>query len=504
MNMMSDVSALLSEGTRNFLSIRNHRMLIDGRWTDARDGARFDVVNPADETVIATAPAAGPGDVDLAVQAARTAFEKGPWSRLRPAQRQQLLLKLAGLIERDAQVIAEIESLDNGKSAAVARAVDIALTVEFFRYMAGFATKIHGETIDVSVPFAPPDAEFFAYTRREPVGVVAAVVPWNFPLLVATWKLAPALAAGCTVVLKPAEQTPLSALYLGRLIEEAGLPPGVVNIITGDGLGAGAPLVAHSGINKISFTGSTEVGKLIGKAAMDNMSRVTLELGGKSPMIVLDDCDPETAAQGAANAIFFNHGQVCCAGSRLYVPKKMFERVTEALAGHADALPMGHGLDPQTQLGPLVSQEQLDRVCRYIELGRQQGARLLSGGGRADRGGYFVKPTVFTSEDESLRVVREEIFGPVVVAMPYDDLDEVAARANDTPYGLGASIWSKDLSRVQRLVPKIKAGTVWVNCHSMLDCAVPFGGYKLSGFGRDMGRTSLDAYLETKSVFMAI
>jgi phenylacetaldehyde dehydrogenase len=504
MNMMTDVASLLSPGARAFLDRRDQRMLIGGRWTDARDGARFDVINPADESVVATVPAAAAADIELAVAAARQALEHGEWPRLRPAQRQRLLLKLADLIERDAQVLAEIESVDNGKSAAIARAVDVTLTVESFRYMAGFATKIHGETIDVSVPYAPPDAEFFAYTRREPVGVVAAVVPWNFPLLVAAWKLAPALTAGCTVVLKPAEQTPLSALYLGQLFEEAGFPAGVLNIVTGDGPSAGAPLVAHPGIHKVSFTGSTEVGKLIGKAAMDNMTRVTLELGGKSPMIVLDDCDPEVAAQGAANAIFFNHGQVCCAGSRLYVPKKLYGRVTEALAGLADALPMGHGLDPQTQLGPLVSQEQLDRVCGYIELGRQQGARVLSGGGRAERRGYFVKPTVFASDDESLRIVREEIFGPVVVAMPYEDLDEVAARANDTPYGLGASIWSKDLSRVQRLVPKIKAGTVWVNCHNMLDCAVPFGGYKLSGFGRDMGRASLDAHLETKSVFMAV
>ncbi|EIT69770.1 MULTISPECIES: aldehyde dehydrogenase family protein [Hydrocarboniphaga] len=496
-------TALLGSGARAFIDRRNHPMLIGGAWVDAIDGARFDVIDPADESVIASVPSAGRADVERAVQAATLAFEHGAWPNLRPAERQRLLLKLADLIERDAQVLAEIESVDNGKSAVVARAVDIALTVDFFRYMAGWATKIEGSTVDVSVPYAP-GSEFFAYTRREPVGVVAAVVPWNFPLLVATWKLAPALAAGCTVVLKPAEQTPLSAIYLGRLIIEAGFPPGVVNIITGDGPNAGAPLVSHPGIHKISFTGSTEVGKLIGRAAMDNMTRVTLELGGKSPMIVLDDCDADLAAQGAANAIFFNHGQVCCAGSRLYVPKRLYDRVVDGLASHAAALPMGSGLEAQTQLGPLVSQEQLDRVCHYIELGRQQGARMLTGGARSERTGYFVQPTVFASDDESLRIVREEIFGPVVVALPYDDLDEVARRANDTPFGLGASIWSSDLSRVQRLVPKLKAGTVWVNCHSMLDPAVPFGGYKLSGFGRDMGRVSLDAYLETKSVFMKI
>lgn len=500
---MPEYFNLLSAGSKEFL-FSQHSMLINGDWVEAQNGARLDVVNPADETVITSVPAAAAADIDSAVIAARQALEQGPWPKLRPAQRQQIMRRLADLIERDAQVLAEIESIDNGKSAVIARAVDLALTIDFVRYMAGWATKIEGSTIDVSVPYASPDSQFFAYTRREPVGVVAAVLSWNFPLLAAAWKLAPALAAGCTVVLKPAEQTPLSALYLGTLLEEVGLPAGVVNIVTGDGPSAGAPLVAHPGVNKISFTGSTEVGKLIGRAAMDNMTRVTLELGGKSPMIVLDDCDPAIAAQGAAQAIFFNNGQVSCAGSRLYLPMHMFDRVVDGLVSYAEAMPMGHGLNPQTQLGPLVSQKQLDRVCGYIELGRQQGGRLVTGGGRAERRGYFVKPTVFASEDDALYAVREGIFGPVVVAMPYDDLDELTQRVNATPHGLGASIWSQDLSRVQRLIPKIKAGTVWVNCHSLLDSAVPFGGYRLSGFGHDMGRVSLDAYLESKSVFMAL
>lgn len=504
MNMMTEFGHTIESRTRTFLETTHHRMLIGDQWVEAADGQRLEVVNPADETVLGTVPAAQKTDVDRAVHAAGQALENGPWGRMRPSERQNLMLKLADLIERDAKVLAEIESIDNGKSAQIAQAVDITLCIEFFRYMAGWATKIEGASLDVSVPFAPPESEFFAYTRREPVGVVAAVVPWNFPLLVATWKLAPALAAGCTVVLKPAEQTPLTALYLGTLLQEAGFPDGVVNIITGDGPDTGAPLVAHPGVSKVSFTGSTEVGKLIGRAAMDNMTRVTLELGGKSPMIVLDDCDPALAAQGAAQAIFFNHGQVCCAGSRLYVHKKLYDNVVAELADLAKALPMGPGLDPQTQLGPLVSREQLDRVCGYIDLGREQGAELVTGGARANRSGYFVEPTVFASTNDDLRIVQEEIFGPVVVALPYEDLDDVARRANDTPYGLGASIWSNDLSRVHRLVPKIKAGTVWVNCHNMLDVAVPFGGYKLSGFGRDMGRQSLDAYLETKSVFMAV
>lgn len=499
----SDTFSLLHPKTAEYIKRKQHRMLIAGEWVDAIGGDRFDVLNPANEQVIAAVPSAASADIDRAVAAARDAFDNGPWGRLRPADRQLLLLRLAELVERDAQVLAEIESLDNGKSAQIARAVDIALVVDFFRYMAGWATKITGSTIETSVPYAP-NADFFTYTRKEAVGVVAAIVPWNFPLLVAAWKLGPALAAGCTVVLKPAEQTPLSALYLGALICEAGFPAGVVNIVTGDGESAGAPLTRHPLVDKISFTGSTEVGKLIGKTAMDNMTRVTLELGGKSPVIVLDDCDVSDAAAGAANAIFFNQGQVCCAGSRLYVHKKMFDQVTEELGTIASAMKIGHGLDPNNQLGPLVSQEQMDRVCSYIDIGRQEGVEVVSGGKRAGERGYFVQPTVLAGSSQTLRVVQEEIFGPVVVAMPYDDIEQVAAWANDTPYGLGASIWSNNLAKVQRLIPKIKAGTVWVNCHSMLDASMPFGGYKLSGFGRDMGRESVEAYLETKSVFMMI
>jgi len=497
-----EISRLIGAKTQEFIARGQQRMLIDGQWVDAVSGARFDVINPADESIFASVPAAGAEDIDRAVRAARRAFDTGPWSRLRPAERQNLLLKLADLVERDAQTLAEIETLDNGKSVQLARAVDVGLTIDFLRYMAGWATKLDGSTIQPSVSYAPQQ-QFFAYTRREPVGVVAAIVPWNFPLLVAVWKLAPALTTGCTVVLKPAEQTPLSALYLGQLIAEAGFPDGVVNIVTGDGPSAGAPLASHPLVNKISFTGSTEVGKLIGRAAMDNLTRVTLELGGKSPTIVLDDYDPAQAAAGAAQAIFFNQGQVCCAGSRLYVHKKQFDRVVAEVAHIASSLRIGHGFDAQAALGPLVSQEQLDRVSGYVDVGRAEGATLVTGGARAGERGYFLQPTVLTT-DQQLRVVREEIFGPVLVAMPYDDIDEVAAWANDTPYGLGASIWSNDLSRVQRLVPKIKAGTVWVNCHSMLDSAVPFGGYKQSGFGRDMGQDALNGYLETKAVFMAI
>lgn len=504
MTNMTSEAANIEQKARAFLECLNHRMLIGGQWVDAQEDKRLKVVNPADETVIGSIPSAHSEDVNKAVGCAKNALEHDAWGRMRPSARQNLLLKLADLIERDARVIAELEAIDNGKSAAIAQAVDIGLGLEFVRYMAGWATKIEGSTLDVSVPIAPPEADFFAYTRREPVGVVAAIIPWNFPFLMACWKLSPALAAGCTVVLKPAEQTSLTALYLGELINEAGFPAGVVNIITGDGQNAGSALIKHPDINKISFTGSTQVGQLIGRAAMDNMARVTLELGGKSPMIVLKDCDPEKAAQGAAQAIFFNHGQVCSAGSRLYVHRSIFDTVVNRLKELAEAIPMGPGLDPAAQMGPLVSQVQLDRVCQYIESGRKEGARLVTGGERADRTGYYVKPTIFASEDDSLGIAREEIFGPVLVAMPFDDVDDVVLRANDSRYGLAASIWSNDLSQVQRLIPKLKAGTVWVNGHNMLDACVPFGGYKLSGFGRDMGRQSLDSYLETKSVFMAL
>lgn len=501
--MNAPLSPVLTAATTDFLGRHHHRMLIGGQWVASSNGQTLDVLNPADESLLATVPAATEADVERAVMAARQAFEAPGWAKMRPDQRQRLLLRLADLIEANARTLAEIESLDNGKSVAIAEAVDVALSASYFRYMAGWATKIEGSTLDVSIPFAPQN-EFVGYTRKEPVGVVGAIVAWNFPLLLASWKLAPALATGCSVVLKPAEQTPLSALYLAELVLKAGFPEGVVNVVTGDGPSVGAPLTRHPGVNKLTFTGSTEVGKLIGKAAMDNMTRITLELGGKSPIIVLEDCDPAVAAAGASQAIYFNQGQVCCAGSRLYVHKKNYDRVVADLAGHANALTIGHGMDPSAQLGPLVSREQLDRVCGYIDIGRQQGAEVVAGGGRAGDKGYFVKPTVLAKVDQKSRVVQEEIFGPVVVAMPYEDLDQVAAWANDTPFGLGASIWSNDLSRVHRLIPKIKSGTVWVNCHNMLDPALPFGGYKQSGFGKEMGRAALDAYLEQKSVLMMV
>jgi phenylacetaldehyde dehydrogenase len=493
---------LVSEATNTFLAAPK-KMLIGANWVDAADGARLDVQNPATGEVFAHVPAGAAADVDHAVRAARSAFEAPEWSGMLPAQRERLLLRLADLVETHAQQLAEIETLDNGKSVILARHVDMAMAVDFLRYMAGWATKIEGSTHDVSVPFIP-QAKFFAYTRKEPVGVVGAIIPWNFPLLMAAWKIGPALAAGCTVVLKPAEETPLSALRLGELILEAGIPAGVVNIVTGYGPTAGAALAAHPGVNKIAFTGSTEVGKHVQRAAIENMTRVSLELGGKSPVIVLDDADPAQAAAGAAQAIFFNQGQVCTAGSRLYVQKKLFDRVVNDLANIASKMKLGAGLDPASELGPLVSEQQMQRVCGYIKSGVEQGATVATGGGRAGDKGYFVKPTVLVGARQDMRVVQEEIFGPVVVALPYDDIDEVVRLANDTMYGLGASIWSNDLSRVHRLIPRIKAGTVWVNCHSMLDASLPFGGFKQSGIGREMGRAALDLFTETKTVLMAV
>ena len=493
---------LISEAANAFLAAPK-RMLIGAEWVEAADGALLDVRNPATGETFARVPAGKAADVDRAVRAARAAFEGGPWPALSPAQRERLLLALADRVGANAQELAEIESLDNGKSLGLARHVDMAMAVDFLRYMAGWATKIEGATHDVSVPFMP-QARFFAWTRREPVGVVGAIIPWNFPLLMAAWKIGPALAAGCTVVLKPAEETPLTALRLGELILEAGIPPGVVNIVTGLGETAGAALAGHPGVAKIAFTGSTAVGKLVQRAAIDNMTRVSLELGGKSPVIVLDDADPAQAAAGAAQAIFFNQGQVCTAGSRLYVQRKLFDQVVGELAGIASRMKLGPGLDPASELGPLVSEAQRDRVCGYIDGGVAQGARVAAGGGRAGEPGYFVQPTVLVDVRQDMRVVQEEIFGPVVVALPYDDIDEAVRLANDTPYGLGASIWSNDLARVHRMIPRIKAGTVWVNCHSMLDASLPFGGFKQSGIGREMGRAALDMFTETKAVMMAV
>jgi phenylacetaldehyde dehydrogenase len=493
-------SAALGNAASRFLATPR-KMLVGGEWCDAVSGARIDVRDPATGEVIATVPAADKADVDLAVRAARAAFESREWGAARPVDRERWLLGLADLLEANAKEFAEIETLDNGKPLVISQRVDVPSAVDFLRYCAGWATKIEGTTVELSMPGFRKN-EFFGYTRREPVGVVGAIIPWNFPLLMAVWKIGPALATGCSLVLKPAEDTPLSALRLAELALEAGFPKGALNVVTGDGPSAGAALASHPGIDKIAFTGSTPVGKLIGKAALDNMTRISLELGGKSPVIVLDDVDPQLAARGAANAIFFNAGQVCVAGSRLYVQRKAYDAVLEGVSAIAAKMRIGPGFESTTEIGPLVSEKQLSRVTGYVRTGLDEGATLVTGGERHGERGWFHQPTILTGLKESARVVQEEIFGPVLVATPFDEIEEIAALANGTAYGLSASIWSNDLKRVHRLLPRIKAGTVWVNCHGLLDNALPFGGYKQSGIGREMGRAMIDLYTETKSVMM--
>ena len=491
-----------SSAVTSFLR-RPGRLLIGGEWVESKSSARIPVVDPATGAEIASVADANAADVDRAVAAARAAFETGPWATMLPAAREALLWRLSDLIQKNADELAELESLDNGKTKFMASVVDVPGAVNHFRYMAGWATKIEGSTIEVSIG-GPEGGRVNAFTRREPVGVVAQIIPWNFPLVMAAWKLAPALAVGCTCVLKPAEQTPLTALRLGELIIEAGFPPGVVNILTGYGETTGAALVKHPGVDKIAFTGSTAVGKLINKQATDTLKRVSLELGGKSPVIVLPDADPSTVIGGAAGAIFFNAGQVCAAGSRLYVHRKIFDQVVEGVGSAAEGIKLGPGLDPATQMGPLVSREQQDRVLEYIESGRKEGASIVAGGEAPSHDGYYVKPTVMADVKRTMRVVQEEIFGPVLVAQRFDDINEVAALANDTQYGLGASIWSNDLTAVHRLIPKIRAGTIWVNVHGPVDANMPFGGFKHSGLGREHGRVGVEMYTELKSVCMFV
>jgi len=499
--MATAVSAQIADATRRFIS-QPRQLLIGGEWVDAADGGTFETIDPGTGEVLTTVAQGRAEDVDRAVRAARAAFE-GPWSKLTPSERGRAIHRLGDLIAENLEELAELDSLDNGKAKAVAAAADVPLAADLFWYMSGWATKLRGSTVTPSLPYMP-GAEFHAYTVKEPVGVVAQIIPWNFPLLMAAWKVGPALATGCTIILKPAEQTPLSALRLGELALEAGIPPGVLNVVTGYG-DAGAALAEHNDVDKVAFTGSTEVGKLIAQAAgRTNLKRVSLELGGKSPNIVLDDADVPAAIAGAAMGIFFNQGEVCTAGSRLYIQNDIFDEVVEGVSRAADAIKVGHGMSPDTEMGPLVSSEQFDRVTGYLKIGADQGARATAGGHAIDGPGFFVAPTVLVDATSDHRIIQEEIFGPVVAAMPFADVDDLAAQANDSVYGLAAGVWTRDISKAHKLAKRIKAGTVHINTYHIYDAALPFGGYKQSGWGREMGEEVLNAYQETKSVVVAL
>ena len=473
------------------------KMLIDGQWRDSVSGKTFETWNPATEEVIAQVAEGDAADIDLAVKAARKAFDSGPWRTTDARDRGRLLNKLADLIEANIDDLAELETLDNGKPIAESRNGDLPLVVDCLRYYAGWADKIHGQTV-------PVRGRYFCYTKREPVGVAGQIIPWNFPLLMVAWKWGPALAAGCTVVMKPAEQTPLSCLRFGELAMEAGFPAGVINIVPGFGETAGDALVKHPGADKVAFTGSTEVGKLIMRNAAGTLKRVTLELGGKSPNIVFADADLDAAVDGAMLGLYLNQGQCCCAGSRLFVQDKIYDQMVEKLAAKAQGRKLGDPFDPTTEQGPQVDKTQFDKVLGYIEKGKEQGARCVAGGERFGQKGYFIKPTVFADVKDDMVIASEEIFGPVMQVLRFKDVDEVVARANTTDYGLAAAVWSRDIGKAHAIADRVRAGTVWVNCYDVFDAAAPFGGFKSSGIGRELGEKALDNYTELKTVTVSL
>src|ERR1700691_2610618 len=474
--------------------VRQTKLLIDGKWVNAASGKTFETTNPSTGEVIAHVAEADKADVDKAVDAARAAFETGAWSKTSASERGRLMHKLADLMEKNIDELAALEPLDNGKPINDSRNADLPLTIACYRYYAGWADKIHGKTIPVNGPY-------FCYTRHEPVGVVGQIIPWNFPLLMQAWKLGPALATGCTVVMKPAEQTPLSALRVGELIMEAGFPPGVVNLVPGFGPTAGQAISRHPGIDKVAFTGSTEVGHMIMEAsAQSNLKRVTLALGGKSPNIVFADTDLDEAVEGAHFGLFFNHGQCCCAGSRVFVEEKIYDRFVEKSGARARSRTVGDPFDPKTEQGPQVDQAQFDKVMGYIESGRSEGAKLVCGGERVGDRGYFVQPTVFADVQDNMKIAEEEIFGPVMSVIPFKSLDEVVARANRTTYGLAAAVLTRGIKKALAIANGVRAGTVWVNCYNVLDTRAPFGGFKQSGIGRELGEYGLQQYTQVKTV----
>ncbi len=476
------------------VKISANKLLINGKWVDSASGKTFATINPATGETITKVAEADAADVDKAVAAARAAFEKGAWRKMSASQRGALMYKLADLIEKHADQLAELESLDNGKPYSVARAADLPLTIACYRYYAGWADKIQGKTI-------PVNGNFFCYTKHEPVGVVAQIIPWNFPLLMQAWKLGPALAAGCTVVMKPAEQTPLTALRVGELALEAGFPEGVLNLLPGYGPTAGAALARHMDVDKVAFTGSTEVGHLIMKAAAEtNLKRVTLELGGKSPNIIFGDADMAEAVEGSHQALFFNQGQCCCAGSRTFVEEKVYDEFVDKSVARAKKRTVGNPFDRNTEQGPQVDQDQFDKVMGYIESGKKDKAKLVAGGNRVGTKGYFIEPTVFSDVQDNMTIAQEEIFGPVMSILKFKSIDEVVDRANKNMYGLAAAVWTKDISKAHAIADSVRAGTVWVNCYDVFDAAAPFGGFKQSGIGRELGEYGLANYTEVKTV----
>ncbi len=482
-----------------FLRRGPHKLLIGGKWVPSASGKTFKTHNPANDAVLCEVAEGNKEDVDRAVKAARKAFEEGPWRKLRATERGHLLYRLADEIEKRAEEFAQLETLDNGKPIRESRYVDIPQVVETFRYYAGWCTKLEGETTNVN-------QSFFTYTLREPVGVVGQIIPWNFPLLMAAWKLGPALACGNTLVLKPAEQTPLSAIRLGEIICDLGFPDGVVNVVTGFGPdAAGEALARHMDVDKIAFTGEDKTGRHILEYSAGNLKRVSLELGGKAPNIVFADADMEAAIKGAIMGIFFNQGQVCCAGSRLFLEKKVHDEFLEKLSDKASKMRQGPGLDEKTQIGPQVSRDQVKRILDYIEIAKKEGAKLVCGGdqpGGELKDGYFVKPTIFKGVNNKMRIAQEEVFGPVLSVIPFDTIEEVAAEANKTTYGLSGAVWTNNIKKAHKLASHIKAGTIWVNCFNAFDPAVPFGGYKMSGYGRELGKHSIELYTQIKSVWV--